>query len=236
MSGGRLLQPGACLRAWRGTTSDGRRGAREALPFCVPVFAFGISLGVLARNAGYPVTAVVAMSLLTFVGSSQFATVSVVGNGGDIATAVFAGGLLNLRYLVMGFAISPALRGSRLRRARDAQLVIEESWALAVTKDGSFNYPRLMGAGLMLWLAWGAGTAVGALGSWSSADLHALGLDAVAPALFFLLLAPHLDTMNRRLLAGCSIGVSLLCLAGGVVNWAIIAVAMLALLWTWRRP
>ncbi|MGW3350270.1 AzlC family ABC transporter permease [Nonomuraea rubra] len=211
-------------------------GARAAVPFAVPVFAFGVSLGVLAKGAGYPFAATVLMSSLTFVGSSQFATVSVMAGGGGLLMAVLAGALLNLRYLVMGFAIAPALRGGRLRRARDSQLVIEESWAIAATPGGGFDYARLMGSGLVLWAAWSLGTAIGAAGPFSGADLERFGFDAISPALFFLLLTSHLEIGEQRAVAAAGGLLSIGFLATGLVNWSIFGVCAAALWWSWRRP
>ncbi|NGO69561.1 AzlC family ABC transporter permease [Streptomyces boncukensis] len=167
-------------------------GARAAVPFTVAVFAFGISFGVLAEGAGFSALASGSMSGVVFVGSAQFAAVSVLINGGGWAAAVVTGTLLNLRYLVMGFAILPALRGGRARRSVESQLVIEESWAIASDADGRFDRARLLSSGAVLWVGWVAGTLLGALGPLKAVDILTLGLDAVSPVLFFLLLAPHL--------------------------------------------
>ena len=48
-----------------------------------------------------------------------------------------------------------------------------------------------MGAGLLLYVAWVAGTAVGAIGGQALGDPATLGLDAAFPALFLALLAPQ---------------------------------------------
>ena len=48
-----------------------------------------------------------------------------------------------------------------------------------------------MGAGLLLYVAWVTGTAMGALGGQALGDPATLGLDAAFPALFLALLAPQ---------------------------------------------
>ncbi|UGY94584.1 AzlC family ABC transporter permease [Streptomyces gobiensis] len=209
-------------------------GARAALPFTVAIFAFGISFGVLAKGAGFSALAAGTMSGLVFVGSSQFAAVSVIINGGGWAAAAVAGTLLNLRYLVMGFAILPALRGGRARRAVESQLVIEESWAIASEADGRFDRVRLLSSGAVLWLGWVAGTALGAAGPFSAVDIHRYGLDAVSPVLFFLLLAPHLDTRRRQTAAGAAVVCALALTGLGAPDSAIALACLIALVWTWR--
>ncbi|MFI2032032.1 AzlC family ABC transporter permease [Streptomyces buecherae] len=214
-----------------------RAGARAALPFTVAIFAFGISFGVLAKGSGFTALAATTMSGLVFVGSSQFAAVSVLAGGGGWVAAAVAGTLLNLRYLVMGFAILPALRGGRARRAVEAQWVIEESWAIASDADGRFDRVRLLSSGAVLWLGWVAGTLAGALGPITAVDITRYGLDAVSPVLFFLLLAPHLGTdgrPGRRAAALAATGSALALTAAGLPDTAIAAACLIALVATWR--
>ncbi|MER0245384.1 AzlC family ABC transporter permease [Streptomyces sp. HSW2009] len=219
--------------------ASGRRaaylaGGRAALPFTVALFAFGVSFGVLAKGAGFSALAAGGMSGLVFVGSAQFAAVSVLAGGGGWVAAAVAGTLLNLRYLVMGFAILPALRGGRARRAVEAQLVIEESWAIAADADGRFDRVRLLASGAVLWLGWVAGTLAGALGPVTAVDIHRFGLDAVSPVLFFLLLAPHLGTAPRRGAALVAAGGALLLTGVGLPDTAIAVACLVAVASTWR--
>ncbi len=213
-----------------------RAGARAALPFTVAIFAFGV----LANGSGFTALAATTMSGLVFVGSSQFAAVSVMAGGGGWVAAAVAGTLLNLRYLVMGFAILPALRGGRARRAVEAQLVIEDSWAIASDADGRFDRVRLLSSGAVLWLGWAAGTLAGALGPITAVDITRYGLDAVSPVLFFLLLAPHLGEAGqahrsrRRAAALAATGSALALTAVGLPDTAIAAACLIALVATWR--
>ncbi|WP_369373607.1 AzlC family ABC transporter permease [Streptomyces sp. cg36] len=211
-------------------------GARAAVPFTVAIFAFGISFGVLAKGAGFTALATTSMSGLVFVGSSQFAAVSVIANGGGWAAAAVAGTLLNLRYLVMGFAILPALRGGRARRAVESQLVIEESWAIAGDADGRFDRVRLLSSGVVLWLGWALGTLVGAIGPFKAVDVLDYGLDAVSPVLFFLLLAPHLGTAPKRTSALAAGVCALVLTAVELPDLAIAVACAVAVVWTWRSP
>ncbi|OAR26750.1 hypothetical protein A8W25_00065 [Streptomyces sp. ERV7] len=209
-------------------------GARAAVPFTVAIFAFGISFGVLAKGAGFGALGATSMSGLVFVGSSQFAAVSVIVNGGGWAAAAVAGTLLNLRYLVMGFAILPALRGGRARRAVESQLVIEESWAIASDADGRFDRTRLLSSGVVLWLGWVLGTLLGAIGPFKAVDVLNYGLDAVSPVLFFLLLAPHLGTPRKRTAAATAAVCAAALTAAGLPDTAIAVACLIAVVWTAR--
>jgi 4-azaleucine resistance transporter AzlC len=169
-----------------------RRGARAALPLAVAVAGFGISFGVLARNAGFGWHAPVVMSATTFAGSAQFAAVSIIRDAGGVAAAVVAALLLNARYGPIGVSVAPYLTGSSWSRLAQAQLVVDESWALASEGDGRFNRRVLIGAGVVLYASWVLGTAIGSIAGDALGDPATLGLDAAFPALFLALLAPQL--------------------------------------------
>jgi 4-azaleucine resistance transporter AzlC len=181
-----------------------RTGVRAALPFAVAVVGFGISFGVLARAAGFSPVAAVVMSGTTFAGSAQFAAAGVLEAGGAVSAAVAAAILLNARYGPVGLSVSPVLTGPAWKRLLMAQLVVDESWALAARPDGRFDRGILVGAGLTLYVTWVASTAAGALGAEVLGDPGALGLDAAFPALFLALLWPQLR--SRQALAAAGVG------------------------------
>jgi 4-azaleucine resistance transporter AzlC len=184
-----------------------RMGVRAAAPLAVAVGAFGVSFGVLAQAADWGTLAPVLMSVTTFAGSAQFAAVSVLEAGGAVAAAVAAALLLNSRYVPLGIAMAPELRGSLWRRLLEAQLVVDESWAIAHRGGGRFDRRLMIGAGLVLYLAWVGGTTVGALGGEALGDPGALGLDAAFPALFLGLLVHQLS--SRRAVVAALLGAAI---------------------------
>ena len=167
-----------------------RDGIRAMAPLTVAIVGFGLSFGVVARAAGFGWPAAVVMSATTFAGSAQFAAASILGEGGTIAAAIGAALLLNARYAPIGVTVAPWLTGSILSRFVHAQLTVDESWAIAAEGDGRFDPKKLVGAGLLLYVCWVGGTAVGAVGGESLGDPQALGLDAAFSALFLGLLVP----------------------------------------------
>ncbi len=178
-------------------------GLRAVTPLLPAVLAFGVSFGVLASAAGMGATASIVMSLTTFAGSAQFAVVSVLGGGGTVVAAIAAAVLLNVRYGPMALSAASVFKGGPLRRLLEAQLLVDESWALS-QRDGRFDRRILIGAGLGLYVGWNVGTALGVLAGDSLADPATLGLDAAFPALFLALLAPLVR--DRTALAAALVG------------------------------
>ena len=187
-------------------------GVRAALPIAITVPLFGISFGVLARAADMGVVAPIVMSATTFAGSSQFAVASILDESGGLAAAIVAALLLNARYAAIGVSVAPLFRGSRLKRLLEAQLIVDESWALSARPDGTYDRRVLLGAGLTLYVTWVLGTVLGVLGGGFLGDPERLGLDAAFPALFLALLAGQLTSRRAvaAALAGGSIALILL--------------------------
>jgi 4-azaleucine resistance transporter AzlC len=212
-----------------------RDGARRIAPFAVAAFAFALSFGVLAPASGIDPLEAIVMSATTFAGSAQFAAVSILGVGGGIASAIVAATLLNARYAPISVSVAPIFVGGPLRRLLESQLIVDESWALSKRPDGRYDRGLLVGAGLLLYVCWVGGTAVGALAGDALADPSALGLDAAFPALFLALLVTQVH--SRQALAAAILGgsIALALLPVAPAGVPIVAAAAACLL-GWRRP
>ena len=133
------------------------------------------------------------MSLLVFTGASQFATVGVIAAGGSAAAALAPALLLAARNGVYGLSLVPVLRGRLASRALQAQLVIDESTAMARAQDdAAAAHHAFLATGLSVFLFWNLGTLAGAIAGSGLGDPRRLGLDAMFPAAFLALLAPQL--------------------------------------------
>ena len=185
-----------------------RDGFRAGVPLMLPTAAVGISFGVLAEPVMGPVAAVL-MSIVVYAGSSQFAAVGTLAAGGTPLAAVTAGLLMNARFLPMGIAVAPALRGGPLRRAAEGQTVVDAAWAIASDGRGNFDRELLIGCSLAQAVAWWSGTALGVLAGSLLGDPQALGLDAMFPAFFLALLASEVRSSRARLAAALGAALAL---------------------------
>ena len=216
------------MTAEREPHSDLRAGIRAGVPFALATFVLGASFGVLAEPVMGAVAPIV-MSIIVFAGAAQFAALSVLAVGGGPAAAVAAGLLLNARFLPMGFAIGPSLRGRPLRRAAQGQALVDASFALASRGDGTFDRGLLIGSTLPQAAAWISGTVVGVLGGAALADPGRFGLDAVFPAFYLALLVE--EVRSRRALTAALLGaaIALVLLPSAPPGVPVIAAAAAAL-------
>jgi 4-azaleucine resistance transporter AzlC len=189
-----------------------RDGARRILPIAAAGGIFGLSFAVLAHASGFGSAAAIVMSATTFGGAAQFAAVSILGTGGGVAAAVVAASLLNARYVPIGLTVASQFEGPPLRRLLEAQLIVDESWALSRRPDGSYDRRFLVGAGLVMYCTWVGGTALGTLVGDALGDPDRYGLDAAFPALFLALLVPQVRTRTAfaAALGGAAIALALI--------------------------
>ncbi|MEX0850778.1 MAG: AzlC family ABC transporter permease [Gaiellaceae bacterium] len=179
-----------------------RDGVRAAIPLAPGPFVFGLSFGVLAEAAGVGAVAAVVMSATTFAGAAQFAAVSVLDAGGTALAAIMAAVFLNARYAAISVSVASIFPGGRFRRLAESQLIVDESWALS-GRSGRFEWPILVGAGLLLYVLWVGSTALGTVVGGALEDPNALGLDAAFAVLFLALAVPYLR--GRRALQAAAL-------------------------------
>jgi len=215
------------------STTGWHAGVRASVPLLLPTVAIGLTFGVLAAPRIGAVPAVM-MSVLVWAGTAQFAAISVLGGGAGVAVAT--GLLANLRYLPMGFAIAPSLRGPAWRRAVSGALLADASFALAHRRSGGFDIGTLEGATLLQYTGWVGGTTLGVAGASLIHDPAALGLDVLFPVFYLAILIPELRTSTRPVLvAVVSATVTAVLIPHTPVGVPVIAGAGAALLGL-RRP
>lgn len=178
---------------------------------------FGMSFGVLATTGGLSVAQACVMSVLVFTGASQFAVIGVLGSGGSLGSALGSALLLAARNAAYGVAMAPTMAGRSFgRRLLAAQLVIDESTAMATAQPGRrAREQAFWTTGLAVFVCWNVGTVVGAVAGDAVGDPEAWGLDAAFPAGFVALAVPHLRTRRGRVAAafGAAIALALIPLA-----------------------
>ena len=199
-----------------------RDGVRAALPLAPSPILFGLSYGVLADATGFGSAAAVVMSATTFAGASQFAAVSVLDAGGTVAAAILATIFLNARYMAISVTVASIFPGGKLRRLVESQAIVDESWALS-GRRGSFEWPILVGSGLVFYGLWVGSTAAGTLIGGVLGDPNALGLDAAFAALFLALAVPYLRERRSREAAALAAVITLVLLPFAPAGVPIIA-------------
>jgi len=210
-----------------------RRGViRDAIGVGVATGAYGLSFGAISTASGLSVLQTCVLSLVLFSGGSQFALAGVVGAGGAPMTGASTALLLGVRNGFYGVRLSRLLELRGWRRPLAAQLVIDESTAMAVVRT-SKPAARLAfwSTGVSVFVLWNLATVIGAFAAQLLRDPRTLGFDAAAPAAFLALMAPRLRSREPRVVAAVAAVVALVSVpfvATGVPVLFAAAVAVIA--------
>jgi len=173
------------------TRSGAIAGARQGLPLAASIFLVGMVFGVLARHAGLTLAETLLMSFIVFAGASQFVAIGLWAFPIPVAAIVLTTFIVNLRHVLLSAALRPWFRDvSRLRTYGSLFFMVDESWALTMgqVRAGAQDRAFLIGAGLLMYLAWVSSTGVGYLAGSAMGDLSRWGLDFAITAVFAALL------------------------------------------------
>src|SRR6478736_10105619 len=183
---------------------------RDSLGVGLATGAYGVSFGAVAVAAGLSVWQTCALSLLVFTGASQFALVGVVAAGGAPLSGALTALLLGTRNTLYGLRLAPLLAWRGGRRLLAAQVLIDESTAMSVTRPTTAAARvGFLATGVSIFVLWNAATLLGAVAGSTIGDPRAYGLDAAVGAAFLALLWPRLTDLRNRLVALAAAAVAL---------------------------
>lgn len=173
-----MTQSTAPALTFRGTWE----GFWRLLPLSMFVVAFGLAYGLAAVQAGLSPTQTVAMSMLVFAGTAQFAALDLWGVQVPIVPLLVTTFAINARHLLMGASLYPWLRHLPVVQRYGVLLVMSDAnWAMTLNEclRGRTNIGILLGGGIALWLTWLSGTVLGMLFGGAIAEPEVFGLDMV---------------------------------------------------------
>jgi 4-azaleucine resistance transporter AzlC len=131
------------------------------------------------------------MSASVCAGAAQFVVVGIWTTPPAAASVIAATLLVNLRHLLLGATLRRWIaKTTRPQLYGSAFFLFDETWALTHREADTGGRDRgfLLGCGLVLWFAWVAGGALGALAGGRVPDPTRWGLDFAATAVFLALL------------------------------------------------
>ncbi len=166
-------------------------GAATSIPITLSVFAVGMVLGVLAAETGLTFMETFLFSALVFAGSAQFIALELWGTPLAIGTIVFTTLIVNLRHMLMGAALTPAISVWPKRYSLISLLFLaDEIWAVALTRAlrAELRPSFYFGLALPFYLTWIASTLTGHAIGRIIGDPSQFGADFAFTAVFLALL------------------------------------------------
>ena len=212
-------------------SAEDARIVRDGVAVGLATGAYGVSFGAISVASGLDVAQTCALSLLMFSGASQFALVGVLAAGGTAVSAATTALLLGLRNGLYGLRLAPLLGWVGWRRAAAAQVVIDESTAMAVSRDSpAAARVGFVSTGLAVFVFWNLATLAGAVAGTFIGDPRTYGLDAAVGAAYLALLWPRLRRTLDRAVAVLAVLVALGTVPVTAPGVPVLAAAVVALL------
>ncbi|MCG6659791.1 AzlC family ABC transporter permease [Halomonas campisalis] len=133
---------------------------RRAAPVAIAVVPVSMLFGVLAVRADWSLLEVVAISLLGFSGSGQFALLPLAESGAGFFTMLLVTASINSRYLPIAYASAKRLPAAAGKRACLAHMLGDEAYATEHERDSGASLGWIR---ITIFIAWALAGLLGAL-------------------------------------------------------------------------
>ena len=136
------------------------RGVLDVLPLLIPVFPFGLIIGVIGIELGFSPLMVYATSLIVFSGSAQIVFFQLISAGASPVVTLTSVTVTNSRHFLYGAVLSEYLEDlSQSWKAFLSYFLVDQSFALShkfFKKNSSLKNKHyyLLGSGSTLWFVW----------------------------------------------------------------------------------
>ena len=136
------------------------RGVLDVLPLLIPVFPFGLIIGVIGIELGFSPLMVYATSLIIFSGSAQIVFFQLISAGASPVVTLTSVAVTNSRHFLYGAVLSEYLEDlSQSWKAFLSYFLVDQSFALShkfFKKNSSLKNKHyyLLGSGSTLWFVW----------------------------------------------------------------------------------
>ncbi len=212
---------------------DFRYGLKKGLPIALGYLSVSFTYGVKAVHGGLPWWAAVILSLSNLTSAGQFAGTTLILAGGsylEIAATTF---VINLRYMLMSFALSQKIeRGiPRFHRCLFGFGITDEIFGVAIAEIHAVSAAYMYGLILMPVIGWTAGTFLGGVASGLMPPVLADAMELGLYAMFLAIIIPPAKK-NYRILSVIAVAVAIECVFYYVPLFHVISVGFQVILAT----
>ena len=184
------------------------KGLRTGIPICLGYFAVAFALGITARNVGLSALQAGAMSLGMLASAGEFAAVTLIGSGAGVLEMITTTIIVNLRYFLMGCALSQKVDEDIpfFHRFLLSYCITDELFGVCMSFEGRLNPLYAYGAAAISAAGWTAGTVLGViLGN----ILPGWLINALSVALYGMFLAVIIPASRKNRFVALVVAVSM---------------------------
>lgn len=139
-------------------------GAMKGLPIALGYIPVSFSFGMLAVQAGIPVSAAIAISMTNLTSAGQFAGMNLISAGAGLTEIGMTTLVINLRYSLMSFALSQKIEKMPfIKRMLVSFGITDEIFTVSSIEQRKLSFSFMMGLIAIPYIGWALGTILGAL-------------------------------------------------------------------------
>ena len=158
----------------------------------------GFGFGIVMYQSGYGFFWAVAMSLLIYAGSMQYAAVGLLTGGAGLLTTALTTLVVNARHLFYGISMVDVYKGAGRKKPYMIFALTDETYSLVSAPEGRGDLRYCFWVSLFDHIWWVGGTALGAAAG-SLLQLNFQGIEFVLTALFVTIFVEQwLSTEDHR--------------------------------------
>lgn len=189
---------------------DFKYGLKKGIPIALGYIPVAFTFGLLAVSGGIPPSIAVLISLTNLTSAGQFAGTKLIIAGVPLFEIALTTFVINIRYLLMSFALSQKLvpNTSLLKRALISFGITDEIFALAALEKEDTSFSFIMGLLCLPYWGWALGTALGAVICSVLPELVQNAMGIALYAMFIALIVPG-SKKSRAVLAVVAIAVTI---------------------------
>ncbi len=138
---------------------------KAGMPVCVGYFSVSFGFGAMAVAQGLQIWHAILISASNLTSAGQFAGLTVIAAGATIMEMILTQLVINSRYALMSLALGQRF-GENVgvgKRLLAAFFNTDEVFAIGMAQGKALTTAYFVGAGLVSFLGWTAGTALGAV-------------------------------------------------------------------------
>lgn len=193
--------------------ADMKNNIKKAFADTVPVMTgylvLGMGFGVIMSANGYGPLLSLAMSLLVYAGSMQYAAVGLFTGGASFITAALTALAVNARHLFYGISMTEKYRGTGWKKPYLIFGLTDETYSLVCREEAEPGYCFLVTLFDHIW--WVSGTLIGALVG-RGLPINTEGVDFALTALFLTIFTDQWMKKKDHVPAISGVVISVLCL------------------------
>ena len=183
----------------KNTSVDVTSGMKAGMNIAVGYAPIALTYGLLAKTTGLTVIETLMMSICVFAGASQYIALNLITLGTGAFEIILTAFIVNIRHFLMSASLNvkSSPEDSRLEKSLYAFGITDETFSVAVAREGTVTAPFMYGLNGTAYGSWVVFSGLGYLFGAALPDVLQESMSVALYAMFIGLLVPSLKGAGK---------------------------------------